>query len=204
MMARIACLVVLLCSTGCATVTSWQRCFYDHCRAKSALHQLQSSAAVPEFGPYARHFHQGFKAGYTSVARGGDGTEPLLPPSVYASFKYRDAAGNEAVNAWYQGFRAGAEAALNDGVRELNYLPLSPRYQEFLIAQQHDSRTAVEPMSILPAPAPAVEPESPRALPPVESFELPPPDRIPDASSNSSTDEMRRLPSVEPLNSPQG
>lgn len=189
MIARIACLMLLLSSAGCTTVASWQRHFQDYCRAKHSLHTQQANGAVPHMGPYERHFQNGFKAGYTDVTRGGDGTEPILPPTVYSSYKYRDPCGRDAVNAWYEGFKYGADCALQEGTRELNYVAISPRYQETARA------ASTPPASTMTA----TDAQSQVAIPPPLPYEVRPPNgqNVPAPADSSAVPEMRRLPTVD-------
>jgi hypothetical protein len=66
-----------------------------------------------------KHFHEfceGFRAGYTGIADGGDGCSPSFPPRQYWSWKYQSAEGQEKVAAWFAGYPHGARAAEEDGI----------------------------------------------------------------------------------------
>jgi hypothetical protein len=61
-------------------------------------------------------FGEGFRAGYTNVASGGDGCPPALPPRKFWSYGFQSAEGQSKVAAWYAGFPEGVRAAREDGV----------------------------------------------------------------------------------------
>lgn len=65
---------------------------------------------------YHRDFKKGFIAGYIDIANGSEGCTPALAPSEYWGWKYQSAAGQSAINAWFQGYPIGAKAAEQDGV----------------------------------------------------------------------------------------
>ena len=64
---------------------------------------------------YEREFKDGFIQGYMEVATGGDPCTPLVAPSTYCGWEYQCADGHNAVNAFFQGFPAGVQAADQDG-----------------------------------------------------------------------------------------
>ncbi len=65
---------------------------------------------------HAKDFKQGFIAGYLEVAEGGNGCVPAIAPSSYWGWRYQSADGQNAVNAWFEGYPMGVRAAEQDGV----------------------------------------------------------------------------------------
>jgi hypothetical protein len=78
---------------------------------------------------YLKDFARGFKAGYISVADGGDGCTPAFPPREYWGWKYQSAEGQARVAAWFSGFPYGAKAAEEDGVGGWTQIQSSSRIQ---------------------------------------------------------------------------
>ncbi len=58
----------------------------------------------------------GFRAGYMSVAEGGDGCTPAFPPREYWGWEYQSAEGQRKVSSWFAGYPLGCKAAEEDGV----------------------------------------------------------------------------------------
>lgn len=75
--------------------------------------------------PYLDHFGAGFIDGYMSVASGGNGCTPALPPRQYWSWKYQTAEGQGKVAAWFSGFPHGAKAAEEDGAGNWSEIQVS-------------------------------------------------------------------------------
>lgn len=75
--------------------------------------------------PYLEHFGAGFRAGYISVASGGNGCTPALPPREYWSWKYQTPEGQGKVAAWFSGFPHGARAAEEDGAGNWSQIQVS-------------------------------------------------------------------------------
>ena len=61
-------------------------------------------------------FEQGFRAGYEQVAKGGDGCAPGLCPKSYWGWQYQNSDGQARMNAWFEGFPLGVQAAEEDGI----------------------------------------------------------------------------------------
>jgi len=72
------------------------------------------------------HIENGFKAGYVSVALGGDGCPPTLPPRTYWSGSYQNSKGHEKMHTWFHGYSFGVLAAKQDGIADWNRLVTSP------------------------------------------------------------------------------
>jgi hypothetical protein len=106
---------------------------------------------------YSSDFGDGFQDGYADyLESGGSGQPPAVPPFRYRLARYQTPAGYRAIEDWYAGFRAGAAAAKDSGLRELFVLPLSA--------------PPINAVETRPAPAPALIP-----VPPPAREELPPP-----------------------------
>ncbi len=65
---------------------------------------------------YLHDFCRGFRAGYESVADGGNSCTPAFPSREYWGWKYQSAEGQAKVSAWFAGYPHGAKAAEEDGV----------------------------------------------------------------------------------------
>lgn len=65
---------------------------------------------------YTHEFKDGFIKGYLDVASGGNGCTPAVAPSDYWGWRYQSSHGQAAVNAWFEGFPHGVQAAEQDGV----------------------------------------------------------------------------------------
>lgn len=71
---------------------------------------------------FLHDFRCGFIAGYKSVARGGTGCPPAIPPSCYWKPERQTPEGKASANAWFDGFSHGVLAANADGVAEMNQI----------------------------------------------------------------------------------
>ncbi len=72
------------------------------------------------------HFAKGFKDGYQNILEGGKGCQPTLPPRWYWKPCYQTPSGRCKTMAWFDGFSHGAAAAQQDGLGNLQQLPISP------------------------------------------------------------------------------
>lgn len=90
-------------------VTGWR----DNVWAKRAYNRRVAQMPV---GRFESSFRDGFIDGYHSVAQGGNGCQPAMPPRKYWSWKYQTAEGQCKVQAWFQGWSYGAKAAEEDGL----------------------------------------------------------------------------------------
>ena len=75
--------------------------------------------------PQLGSFGAGFRAGYTSVASGGNGCPPAVPPRKYWTWKYQTPEGQAKVAAWFSGFPHGAQAAEEDQAGEYQNIQVS-------------------------------------------------------------------------------
>lgn len=74
---------------------------------------------------YESDFEDGFRRAYVDVATGGSGTVPPVPPEKYWKASYRSAEGHAQADAWFAGYRAGAQSARSDGLDAYNTIPAS-------------------------------------------------------------------------------
>jgi len=75
-------------------------------------------------GPHSEDFACGFKRGFADyLHRGGSGNPPALPPRCYWGVHHETPVGRMAVQQWFDGFRAGAQAAIMSGHRNLVVVP---------------------------------------------------------------------------------
>ncbi len=65
---------------------------------------------------HPREFKDGFIEGYMEVASGGNGCIPAVAPSQYWGWRYQSSHGQGAVNAWFEAYPLGVQAAEQDGV----------------------------------------------------------------------------------------
>lgn len=65
---------------------------------------------------YLSDVEAGFRAGYESVAAGGNGCVPSVCPQSYWGWQYQAADGQCRMNAWFEGFPLGVQAAEQDGI----------------------------------------------------------------------------------------
>jgi hypothetical protein len=74
---------------------------------------------------YSTDYARGFKYGFADyLYAGGNGNPPPQPPSHYWCVRYQTPAGYEAIQDWFAGYRQGALAAKQTGLRESVIVPL--------------------------------------------------------------------------------
>ncbi len=61
-------------------------------------------------------FENGFRDGYQAVAAGGNGCMPAVCPQSYWGWQYQTADGQARMNAWFEGYPLGVQAAEQDGI----------------------------------------------------------------------------------------
>ncbi|MEE2937409.1 MAG: hypothetical protein VYA84_15585 [Planctomycetota bacterium] len=66
--------------------------------------------------PHGHEYKEGFIDGYIEIATGGLGCCPKIAPSRYWGWKYQSATGRQAVNAWFEGYPMGVQAAEQEGI----------------------------------------------------------------------------------------
>jgi hypothetical protein len=107
-------------------------------------------------------YEEGFLAGYADYLKyGGLGEPPALPPKKYRHEKYYCPSGHEAVEAWFAGFRHGAQQARASGRRNCTTLPA------MLDHDPCDGNPYRSVVNVLPAtPPPTLPMPRPTTLPP--------------------------------------
>jgi hypothetical protein len=162
----LASITILLILPGCAAIEDWHysttNCLLSECAwvkcAKNPLRILCPS----DYGV-------GWKEGYRSIAMGGAGNPPTLPPKQYWSPKYQSPDGQQAIAAWYAGFHDGAVAAESSGTGQFHYLRpygMPAACPDHNVIESH-------PEVLPPEPPPAGPSELPLGL---QSQRLPPSD----------------------------
>ena len=186
--------VALISSTGCTLTRGLQNSiayneqtddfvlgWRNQVWAKRAYNRQAEFLPVGEF---PGSFREGFIAGYISVASGGNGCTPSLPPRKFWSWKYQSPEGQCKVNAWYEGFPYGAKAAEEDGLGNYRGIQVSARVEE-LMKQQNQGNYQGACLNCGPTPgapqmanlAPTPDPSANlvRTRPPVPRAAFPPP-----------------------------
>ncbi|MBL8794544.1 MAG: hypothetical protein JNM56_11615 [Planctomycetia bacterium] len=75
---------------------------------------------------YTVHYQRGFEDGFADyLYAGGAGQPPPVPPWSLRTASYETPTGHQAVEEWFAGFRHGAAAARDSGLRELVLVPSS-------------------------------------------------------------------------------
>ncbi len=111
-MAKWLCLLTLVATTGCASISDYHYHCVNKQRAKAAWKDAKKCLPSGQLCP---DFAKGFQAGYLDASQGGDGTAPPTPPPCYWGPGYQTAEGLALVSKWYEGFAQGACAALHQG-----------------------------------------------------------------------------------------
>jgi hypothetical protein len=95
----------------------------DSIWAKRAYYRQRESGM--QCGVHESSFKRGFIDGYRSVASGGTGCTPIVPPSEFWGWKYQSAEGQAKINAWFEGYPQGVAAAEADGIGSFNKIQLA-------------------------------------------------------------------------------
>ena len=125
--------MVLSSSIGCRGLNHWchefQGCVSNH-MVDYSNRALAEKAWIREKHrfcdrQYRQEFKDGVVQGYLNVASGGDGCTPTIAPPKYWGWAYQTPYGQAAVNAFFQGYPFGAQAAEKDGVGYWSEIPTS-------------------------------------------------------------------------------
>jgi hypothetical protein len=143
----------------------------------------------PEDQPYHEDFEKGFMDGYVAVGFGANGCPPTLPSKEYWKPKFKNPEGKARTAMWYNGYAAGAYAALSAGVQDRNRLPTAGElYGRNRPHSQYQSHSA--PV-ITPSPMLDAMPPEPEAIPPAEEPAPPPP---PESAWRATAPELLETP----------
>jgi hypothetical protein len=180
--------------TACRDVTYEAKLGIQECREKhrnrrvAEEHCAQSGACADASHDYVA----GYKQGFADYLNAGDGEPPALPPRRYWGIRYQSAQGHGLIEQWYAGWRDGAAAAKESGLRQ------------FVVVPTHSSLLPASPPPLPhpPPPAPALLPP-PVVGPPLpgEVPELPGPQLLPSAESagpRGSRTQARHAPTAQP------
>jgi hypothetical protein len=127
----------------------------------------------------------GFRCGFMEQAwRGGPCEPPPLPPTKYRAVRYQSPAGYRAIEAWFAGYRHGAEVAQQGGYHDLVTGPSALR-------SSPAAAPPVAPPGAPPLAGPVEVPVEPPAAAPVPPRESAAPARAPEP-----------LPQPRPVESP--
>lgn len=121
-----------------------------HCRK----HHFANQRCLKEFA-------EGFKAGYSNVADGGNGCTPAFPPRDYWGWRYQSCEGQARVAAWFAGFPHGARAAEEEGIGHWTQMQTSANIQNQyvqngLLNSTHNGVYPI-PSSAIPNGMPVIE-----------------------------------------------
>jgi hypothetical protein len=190
---RIKQLCLLICLLGCMSGCYQVRDSIDDF-AMNLRDDFAEGSAWSRWQPYYEDVEQrssfgvGFRHGYESVAAGGNGCQPAMPPHKYWSIWYQNESGKAKIRAWFNGFSHGALAAQQDNIIELSRIPIAPT-----LKAQHVPDGAEHQITVTPAPDVDLPPE-PVAVPPAEAEAAQP-------AEPGSTPPKK--PEVEPLPVPE-
>jgi hypothetical protein len=166
LMAAIAAVFIFQ-STGCTTsgCLDWDHLLDEplaEFRQKTWAQRAYNSRYANCDRKYGDHFRQGFIEGYSAICSGQDGYVPALPPENYWGQEYQCAQGSKCVNAWFEGYPAGAEAAQADGAGQFHNVYIS-KMANTSVTQ--DNANHILPDDV-PVKAPAeVKPQRPAEVP---------------------------------------
>jgi hypothetical protein len=131
-------------------VVEWTR---DEKLAKDAWEKVGASTGQA----YSKDYERGFKFGFADyLYAGGSGLPPPMPPRRYWKPKYESAAGYQAVDEWYAGYRHGAAVAMESGFREYvpvhTWVPPMPEGNRLDAARAFGTRPTGPAPEVLPPP----------------------------------------------------
>jgi hypothetical protein len=151
---------------------------HDRRLADDSWKQLKSTGLVTEF---SADYERGFKDGYTDyLFAGGNGQPPPVPPRDYWGVRNKTPEGQQAAEDWFAGYRHGAAAAMDSGLRPLMIVPAS----------------VPPPPPGPPGPVPAAE----QAPPPSEEVpQLPPPRPLMPPANGEPAKETKAPPAGPPV-----
>ncbi len=158
-------LAIMLCLfTACAPYHSAHRTLYRNLSEYPPVHDAKESCAVyrswaeaewaqvKQVAPqkHGRAYRRGFLDGFVdAVYAGGNGEPPVIPPRPYWRIWFRNAAGDDEIATWTQGFRHGARTALDGGYRERAIIPTTLRLMSDASADLHEP---IAPQSVYASP----------------------------------------------------
>jgi hypothetical protein len=164
-----------LLSSGCTLIGDGARVLatrthqaLDDCQERQRDQRLAAAAweEVLRTDPglkYSPDYVRGFREGYAEyLYAGGSGEPPLVPPRRYQGPRYQNVEGYQAAQDWFAGYRHGAAAARQSGLR-----------QWMTVSVSLPSAGAPLPPPAPVVPTPQEELPAPREQPPVRARFLP-------------------------------
>jgi len=122
---------------------------------RSAATAWQQSRSIFADIPHLSTFHEGYKAGYAHVARGGDVNEPPLPQRRLGRAGSRGRADQVIVQTWLDGFSHGALAAGQDRVAPHSTFDTTALTQHR--TTPHETQTSEWTFLLPPLPPPPID-----------------------------------------------
>jgi hypothetical protein len=71
-------------------------------------------------------FEAGFRQGYQDVANGSNGCVPAVCPRAYWGWQYQSSDGQRRMNAWFEAYPLGVQAAEEDGIGHWSHVATVP------------------------------------------------------------------------------
>ena len=140
---------------------------------------------------YGNHFRNGFIEGYCDVCNGGSGYVPAMPPDSYWSNEYQCADGAKCVNAWFEGYPAGAAAAKKDAAGTYRDVYISNMINSAITQEKAKDdlpTTTAGPESVPPLVPPTTPAERANSMP------VPMPSLVPSSETLDSSEEAEAAP----------
>ena len=113
-------------STGCTMFSGMQRALTQHEALDEFMVDYRNSAWSARAWLCRKHqfkghrylsdLEAGFRQGYADIAAGGNGCTPAICPQSYWGWQYQSADGQQRMNAWFEGYPLGVQAAEEDGI----------------------------------------------------------------------------------------
>ncbi len=166
-------------STGCMLVNGMQRGFGRHDSLDEFMVSYRNRAWsarawLCRHDRFANHCYRddleaGFRQGYEDVANGGTGCVPAVCPRSYWGWQYQSVDGQSRMNAWFEGYPLGVQAAEQDGVGHFGNVgaafPMSAvqpaTYKPLQTTESSEPpaalRSEADPAKGFPLPLPAVD-----------------------------------------------
>lgn len=118
---------------------------------------------------YSVYYSQGFQDGFADyLYAGGNGQPPVVPPWYYRRAAHETPEGIASTEDWFAGYRHGARAAKESGLREMIVVPVSlPGRASLPIFAETGGYPANSPAAVAGGASGAMLPP-PRPVPPEE------------------------------------
>ena len=143
----------------------------EHCTYEKLARASWQTVQTEHPDAFPSAYADGFKDGFVDYLQyGGSGQPPYMLPKRFWGPHYRTAAGYQAIEQWFAGFRHGAAAAQQSGYRQWATLPSAQATApppQLPAATVYPAPGMAAPLeNSAPAPLPSLPP--PRVVPPSE------------------------------------